>query len=61
MVAHVAVLGTNIEVQECQLEWDIDLRGFFGLADYVPKGFTDISINFQVTFDAVVWKRSRSG
>jgi len=52
MVAHAAVRGINIETLECELEGDIDLRGFLGLADDVPKGFTDIRINFKVTSDA---------
>lgn len=51
MVAHAAVRGINIEALECELEGDIDLRGFLGLADDVPKGFTDIRINFKVTSD----------
>lgn len=51
MVAHAAVQGINIEVLECGLEGDIDLRGFLGLADDVPKGFTDIRIHFKVMSD----------
>jgi len=52
MVAHAAVRGINIEALECELEGDLDLRGFLGLADDVPKGFTEIRINFKVTSDA---------
>ncbi len=51
MVAHAAVLGIHIEELESELEGDIDLRGFLGLADDVPKGFTNIRINFKVKSD----------
>lgn len=51
MVAHAAVRGINIEELECELEGDIDLRGFLGLADDVPKGFTDIRVKFKVKAD----------
>ena len=39
------------------LEGDIDLRGFLGLADDVPKGFTDIRIKFRVKADVDNMKR----
>lgn len=48
MVAHAAVRGIHIEELESELEGDIDLRGFLGLANDVPKGFTDIRIMFKV-------------
>ena len=51
MVAHAAVRGIHIEELESEIEGDIDLRGFLGLADDVPKGFTDIRIKFRVTAD----------
>ena len=51
MVAHAAVLGIHIEELESELEGDIDLRGFLGLADDVPKGFTNIRIKFKVKSD----------
>ena len=49
--AHAAVRGIHIEELESELEGDIDLRGFLGLADDVPKGFTDIRIKFRVKSD----------
>jgi len=52
MVAHAAVRGIRIEELESELEGDIDLRGFLGLDEAVPKGFTDIRINFKVKADA---------
>jgi uncharacterized OsmC-like protein len=51
MVAHAAVRGIQIEELESELEGDIDLRGFLGLADDVPKGFTDIRVRFRVKSD----------
>ncbi len=48
MVAHAAVRGIEIEELESQLEGDIDLRGFLGLAPDVPKGYTNIRAKFQV-------------
>jgi len=51
MVAHAAVRGIRIESLESELEGDIDLRGFLGLEASVPKGFTDIRVNFRVKTD----------
>ncbi len=47
MVAHAAVRGIEIQELESELEGDIDLSGFFGLAD-VPKGYTAIRVKFKV-------------
>ena len=52
MVAHAAVRGIAIEELESELEGDIDLRGFLGLADDVPKGYTAIRAKFRVKADA---------
>ena len=52
MVAHAAVQGIEIQALESELEGDIDLRGFLGLASDVAKGFTDIRIRFKVDADA---------
>ncbi len=51
MVAHAAVRGIQIEELESELEGDIDLRGFLGLDPHVPKGFTNIRVNFKVKSD----------
>jgi uncharacterized OsmC-like protein len=48
MVAHAAVRGIEIEELESELEGDIDLRGFLGLAPDVPRGYTEIRANFRV-------------
>jgi hypothetical protein len=47
MVAHAAVRGIHIEELESELEGDIDLRGFLGLADDVPKRLTAYSPVFN--------------
>lgn len=52
MVAHAAVRGIQIEELESEIEGDIDLRGFLGLAPEVPKGYTSIRMNFRVKSDA---------
>ena len=51
MVAHAAVRGIHIEELESELEGDIDLRGFLGLSNEVPKGYTDIRVKFRVKAD----------
>lgn len=48
MVAHAAVRGIEIQELESELEGDIDLRGFLGLATEVPKGYTEIRVRFRV-------------
>jgi uncharacterized OsmC-like protein len=48
MVAHAAVRGIEIEELESELEGDIDLRGFLGLAMDVPRGYTSIRAKFRV-------------
>ena len=47
MVAHAAVRGIEIEGLESELEGDLDLRGFLGLADDVSKGYTAIRATFR--------------
>ncbi|MHC4654672.1 MAG: OsmC family protein [Planctomycetota bacterium] len=51
MVAHAAARGIHIEEVESELEGDIDLRGFLGLSNDVPKGYTDIRVKFKVKSD----------
>ena len=51
MVAHAAVRGIEIDELESEFEGDIDLRGFLGLADNVPKGYTAIRARFRVKAD----------
>lgn len=51
MVAHAAVRGINIDELESELEGDIDLRGFLGLSNDVPKGYTAIRATFRIKAD----------
>lgn len=51
MVAHAAVRGIHVEEVESELEGDIDLRGFLGLSNDVPRGYTDIRVRFKVKAD----------
>ena len=51
MVAHAAVRGIQIDEVESEIEGDIDLRGFLGLSEDVPKGYTNIRIKFKVKSD----------
>ncbi len=51
MIAHAAVRGIHIDELESQVEGDIDLRGFLGLDNDVPKGYTNIRIKFRAKGD----------
>lgn len=51
MVAHAAVRGIEIRELESEIEGDLDLRGFLGLDNDVPRGFMDIRIRFRVDAD----------
>ncbi|MGB5136605.1 MAG: OsmC family protein [Prochlorococcaceae cyanobacterium] len=48
MVAHAEVRSIAIKALESELEGDIDLRGFLGVAPDVPKGYTEIRARFRV-------------
>lgn len=48
MVYHAAAKGIAIEEIESHLEGDIDLRGFLGLSDQVPRGFQAIRVTFRI-------------
>ena len=52
MIAHAAVRGIHVEELESELEGDIDLRGFLGLSNDVPKGYTNIRVRFRAKADA---------
>lgn len=60
MVAHAAVQGIRIEELESELEGDIDLKGFLGLAPDIPKGYTDIRMKFKVKTDSQNIEKLRS-
>jgi uncharacterized OsmC-like protein len=59
MVAHAAARGIHIEELESQLEGDIDLRGFLGVSNDVPKGYTSIRVKFRVKADVDNMERLR--
>ncbi len=59
MVAHAAVNGIHIQELESQVEGDIDLRGYLGLSQEVPKGYTDIRVKFRVKADGEDTERLR--
>jgi len=51
LVIHAAAKGIEIQNVESRVEGDIDLRGFLGLDDNVPKGFKNIRIHFKIKAD----------
>ena len=53
MVAQAALNGIKIDEVESEVEGDLDLRGFLGLAHDVRPGYQDIRIKFKVKADSV--------
>jgi uncharacterized OsmC-like protein len=51
IVAHAAVRGIHIEELESEVEGDLDLRGFLGLSDDTPRGYTDIRVKIRAKAD----------
>ncbi len=51
MVYHSATRGIRIDELQSNIEGDIDIRGFTGIASDVPKGFGEIRVNFHVKTD----------
>ncbi|MBW7991258.1 MAG: OsmC family protein [Planctomycetes bacterium] len=51
LVVHAAVRGIHLEEVESEIEGDIDMQGFLGLSNDVPKGYTDIRIKYKVKSD----------
>jgi uncharacterized OsmC-like protein len=54
LVYHAAVRGIRIEAVESSYEGDMDVRGLFGLADDVRKGFSKVTINMRIKSEASV-------
>lgn len=52
LVYHAAARGIEIESVESSLEGDIDVRGFLGLSDDVPRGYKTIRVTLRVKSDA---------
>ena len=48
MVYHAAVRGIKLDEVESKLEGDLDLRGFFAIADEVRPGYEEIRVKFKV-------------
>ncbi len=54
LVNHAAVRGIEIEAVESSYTGDMDVRGLFGLADDVRKGFNKVTVNMRVKSEASV-------
>ena len=54
LVNHAAVRGILIEAVESSYTGDMDVRGLFGLADDVRKGFNKVTVNMRVKSEASV-------
>ena len=52
LVNHAAVQGIRIEAVESSYTGDMDVRGLFGLADDVRKGFSKVTVNMRVKSEA---------
>jgi uncharacterized OsmC-like protein len=59
MVAHAALHGIDIAELDSEVEGEIDLRGYLGIDNAVPKGFTKIRITFHAKSDADTEKLKR--
>ncbi|RYH06137.1 OsmC family protein [Tropicimonas sp. IMCC6043] len=57
MVAHAASRGIPINSVESVVEGDIDLRGYLGLANDVPRGYTALRVKFTVDAEPRYLKR----
>jgi uncharacterized OsmC-like protein len=51
LVYHAAIRGIRIDELECEVEGDLDLRGFLGLSKDVRKGYQNIRVTFRVKTD----------
>ena len=52
LVYHAAVRGIQIEAVESSYTGDMDVRGLFGLADDVRKGFNKVTVDMRVKSEA---------
>ena len=52
IVYHAAAKGIRIHSMESRVEGDIDLQGFLGLRDDVPKGYKEIRMHVKIDADA---------
>jgi len=51
IVYHAAAKGIKLNSVESRLEGDIDLRGFLGLSEDVPRGYKEIRMYFKIDAD----------
>jgi uncharacterized OsmC-like protein len=54
MIYHAAVRDIEIEAVESSYTGDMDVRGLFGLADDVRKGFNKVTVNMRVKSEASI-------
>jgi len=52
IVYHAAAKGVTIRSMESRLEGDIDLQGFLGIRDDVPRGYKEIRMFVDIDADA---------
>ena len=52
LVYHAAARDIKLESVESRLEGNIDLRGFLGISDDVPRGYKNIRVTFDVKGEA---------
>lgn len=52
IVYHAAAKGITIRSMESRLEGDIDLQGFLGIKDDVPRGYKEIRMYVKIDADA---------
>jgi hypothetical protein len=52
MVCHAAAKGVTIRSMESRLEGDIDLQGFLGIKDDMPRGYKEIRTYVAIDADA---------
>jgi uncharacterized OsmC-like protein len=52
IVYHAAARGITIRAMESRLEGDIDLQGFLGIRDDVPRGYQSIRMFVKIDADA---------
>ena len=54
LVNHASVRGIEIEAVDSSYAGDMDVRGLFGLAEDVRKGFSKVTVNMRVKSEASV-------
>ncbi|MDX1485202.1 MAG: OsmC family protein [Alphaproteobacteria bacterium] len=51
IVYHAAARGIAVRSLTSEVEGEVDLRGFLGLADDVPKGYKELRVKFRAESD----------